>query len=584
LCSYELNHRIYASHIYPVTAPNGSTAIIYGHDRGLRILWRGGRRPKAQPSPQPATRQWPNGSSKKDVIAIDDSDEEVQPQATESKQEQWEAEEDELDPDCPYPDMLQEVDVDLDAEVLRIAVPQLPTAPSQRSGKMLKAHGVIAVACADGTQRVISFALAPPAPSREDKYANTVRGGQVIFPANGPVCHALAAKIVPADVLDPNCETQATEFLLVTVASDVLRLYRFSIFDELTALEQDASTRVIPLPHPAVHVAFHPSSKSAQLLLSDVCGAVRLFSPYVSSGRSSSSGSGGPADAGGEKLGRWEMALHTSFAFTKNGLANRKRILDAKWILGGKAVLVLLEDGEWGVWDLSGSQPGRNAEEFTLRGYLGASATESPASTHPKKSSRLVPMTPNTRKTKAEVLFSGPPKTPGVAASGGITVASGSTRLGQQDESIIMWYNSQIYCIQSLQAFWQRSTNQNSNTFGSLHSPGLTHITDINLHNENITSISQFAPITSSSSIGQMNTQRDLLVSAEHRLIILQALRPAGPARMLFQRADASEVPKASALDQKMLDVGQLDLGGMDRMLESMAAGDARPRKVGFAH
>lgn len=75
-----------------------------------------------------------------------------------------------------------------------------------------------------------------------------------------------------------------------------------------------------------------------------------------------------------------------------------------------------------------------------------------------------------------------------------------------------------------------------------------------------------------------MNVQRDLLVSAEHRLIMVQTLRPATPAPNLF--AKAAERP--TARDRRMLDAGNLDLGGMDRMLDSMA-GDTGLKKVGFA-
>lgn len=147
------------------------------------------------------------------------------------------------------------------------------------------------------------------------------------------------------------------------------------------------------------------------------------------------------------------------------------------------------------------------------------------------------------------------------------------------DESAILWYNAEVYSIPSLQAFWQRSTN-GSGGLGSLYAPGLTHITDVNLGSEAITSISQFAPNTPSTTSGPMNTQRDLLVSAEYRFIILQALRPSTPAKSLFQQA-LTERP--ASRDQRMLDAGDLDIGGMDRMLDSMADGDTRLRKVGFA-
>ena len=76
-----------------------------------------------------------------------------------------------------------------------------------------------------------------------------------------------------------------------------------------------------------------------------------------------------------------------------------------------------------------------------------------------------------------------------------------------------------------------------------------------------------------------MNSSRNLLVSAEHRFIVLQHLRPPILSRDLLQQPKERPVSR----DQRMLDAGELDLGGMDRMLDSMA-GDGRTRRVGFAH
>ncbi|KAH9819835.1 hypothetical protein Tdes44962_MAKER00824 [Teratosphaeria destructans] len=579
--SYETRHRIHCSSIYPVAGPNGSTVIIYGRDNGLRILWRGGRRRKTQSQAPPQAPPKDTTNSAHEGIDLED-DEDGDAQHAQGTPHEYEQEADEEDPDCPYANIITDVEVDLETDVLQLAIPLLPTQSPHRTAQMLKAHGVVAVACSNGSQRVLTFPLAPPEDERE--YADLLRSTQVTFPGNGSICHALDAKIVATDVLTPGEESQASDFLLVAAVFDTLRIYQFSIFDELTALEQDASSRIVTLPHPATQVSFHPSSKATQMLITDLSGTVRLYEPYASASsalRPSSSGSGSLNAAPGGGLGKWTFALHTSFALDKSGVAKRKRFLDVKWVLSGKAVLVLLDDGEWGVWDVSGSS--KTLGEFALRGYLGSStAADTGAPVQSKTSTRLAPMTPNTRKAKAEVLFNGTPKIPGAAARGGISIATNHSRLGSSDESILMWYNSDIYSIPSLQTFWQRATN-NTNSFGSLHSPGLAHITDINLINENITSISQFAAPTSANAFGQMNTQRDLLVSAERRFVILQSIRPPAPSRSLFQQAAAA--PQQPALrDQIMLDSGEAGLGEINRMLDRMDPEVARPRRVGFAH
>lgn len=498
--------------------------------------------------------------------------------------EDYDDDEDEQDPDCPYPNILQEVDVNLDAEVLRLAIPILPSSNSSRTIHALQSHGVVAVACGDGSQRVLQFPLAPPSDAAKKDFATSISKTQVSFPSSGSLCSAIAAKIIPSEILNERDEAGASSFLLVTAVTNKLHIYRFSIFNELTALNQEATQSTVPLPHRALGISFHPGTRSTQLLVPDVSGAVRIYDPFTpasSSARPSSAGSDSEFPAG-LQLGRWITALHTSFVSGPPGLAKRKRLLAAQWVLNGKAILVLLEDGEWGMWDITASpQAGKSIESFVLNGFLGASSTSDPAEPTKQRrgQSKLAPMTPNTRKAKAEVLFSGPANIPGVAATGGISVLGSSNRTGQVDESVAMWYNNDIYSIPSLQQFWQRSISSSggSGGFGSLYAPGLTHITDINLGNEQITSISQFA--TAATSFGQMNTQRDLLVSAEHRLLVSQTLRPATPSRQLFQQA----AERPAARDQRMLDAGELDLGGMDRMLDTMGQGDARPRRVGFA-
>lgn len=499
---------------------------------------------------------------------------------TNAGNKEYEDLEDEEDPDCPYPSILQHVDVDLGTEALHVAVPRLPNSAYSRSNSTFGTHGVLAVACSDGCQRVLSFPLAPPTDADKESFLDLITQMEMSPPSSGPLCRAVEVKVISGEVLDERGETGASAFLLVAAITDKLHIYRTPVAEEFTTVDTDWEHKTAPLPHLALGLSFHPAEGSTQLAIPDTSGAVRIYDPYVPSrttSRPSSAGSGlEPAHE--HHSGSWICAYHTSFATGGPALAKRKHLLAAEWIMNGKAVLALLDDGEWGIWDVSGSSgTGKNIETFVLNGFLGMSSVHESAEPANQRHGqpRLAPMTPNTRKAKAEVLFSGPAKTIGVAPKGGISVSSSSSRSGQLDESVVMWYNNSVYSIPSLQQFWQRSTNS-SGGFGSLYSPGLAHINDINLKSEQITSISQFA--VASNNFGQMNTQRDLLISAEHRLIILQTSRPATPARSLFQA-----VERPTARDQRMLDAGELDLGSMDRMLDSMANSDARPRRVGFA-
>lgn len=248
-------------------------------------------------------------------------------------------------------------------------------------------------------------------------------------------------------------------------------------------------------------------------------------------------------------------------------------------MLGGKRILVLLDDAEWGLWDVATMSPGaKTFGQFVLRGYLTTSVAAEVTEHAPKPRkgfSRLAPTTPNTRKAKAETLFSGAPKPPGVAHRGGISVSANASRNGPADESVILWYDSDIYAMPSILTFCQRSTNSDG-SFGSLYAPGLARLSEINVLNENITAIAQLVPDAPSTNFGQMNVQRDLLISTEYRALIVQHLKPTTPSRDLFQRA---MVERPVSRDQRLLGTEDLGLDGIDRMLDSIAE---RPRRVGF--
>jgi hypothetical protein len=86
---------------------------------------------------------------------------------------------------------------------------------------------------------------------------------------------------------------------------------------------------------------------------------------------------------------------------------------------------------------------------------------------------------------------------------------------------------------------------------------------------------------------------RDMLVSAEHRLIITSSVnQPMGRdlgAMFMTGRFEEEDTRKA---DQALLSHGELDLGGMDRLLEDMESSGSglksltkgnNPRRVLFA-
>lgn len=548
------------------------------------MLWRGGRRRK-DASSAPKT----NGTQQTDVILIDDDDNEAQP-----KQYEFEDEEEELDPDCPYPDTVQDLDIYVDRNILHVAVPALQN--SSLTPAILKTSAVIAMTSNDGASGLIQIPLVPPTDEEKDEIVKGMFESQIELSAGGPIASGLAIKFLPADNQPHTAPRRLQEgvegHLLVASVSRALSIWSVAVTADSLFMEDQSPVNKAQLPSAQSHISFHPSTRSTQLLVADRLGAARIYDPYAlktPQRRPNSSGSSTEPIPNTSDPGKWVMTFHTSCPLPKDGsppsaLAHRKKILDAKWVLGGKGILALLDDSQWGIWDVSGSsRPGKSAEQFVIEGYLTApSANEPSEPTRPKRgSSKLAPMTPNTRKSKTEQFYSGESKSKpsDAVAKGGVSVASNHQRSGQIDESAIMWYNGDVYSIPSMQSFWQRSTTSGGG-MGSLYAPGVSHITELNPMHEIISSVSHFAAKSSRAGIGAMNTQRDLLVSTEYHMIILQQLRPPNPSRSLFQAAE-----RPASRDQQMLDAGTLDLAGMDRVLDGMAASVATPaRKVGFAN
>lgn len=554
--AYDLPHRIRCARIYPVQCSNGSTLVLYGHDQGIRVLYRGGRRPRNI------------GSS----------------------QTEYEDEEDETDPDTPYSSIIQEMELSLGSTVLHIATPSLPAQASQRPA-IAKNHAIVAVHTADRKISMLRIPLAPHSPKNNRNVAEAILDDKIDLQAGKAMVNDISIKISTRFTTGiSQMQTDPETTIRIAAVSDVLRLWRVpTSSDDID--DREITLQKLALPSQATKVSYHPSTGSTKALIVDTQSSVRIYDSSVPKDPNLRPSSSDSMSIDSEEVGKWIMTLQAPFhALSQDQptIPSRKVILDAKWILGGRAILALLQDGEWGVWDVSAtSQNNNSAGEFTLHGFLGsaAAASSNDSGKQRKGSSKLAPMTPNTRKTKSQNFFSGASKAPGAVSKGGISVAGNDNLTGQSDESVMLWYDGEVYAIPNVQLFWQRSLNVSSSGVGSLYAPGISHIPDINMMHENITSISQFSAKFSSSGLGQMNTPRDFLVSAEHRFIIHQATRPPVPSKGLFEKAAATATSAApSDRDQRMLNAGELDVGGMDRMLDSMAnGGAARTRRVGFA-
>lgn len=625
---YDLPHRVQDAHIYPVKAPNGSTIVLYAHGTGVGILWRGGRPlKKTAPAPKQAPKKPApkvNGTGHDVVMIIDSDDDDKPAKSAPPPQAEFEDDEEELDPDQPYPSIIQHLRLALNAEVLHIAIPSVPTISALRQANTVPAifskKIVFTVACADLSIRVITLPLSPPSDASkaaQSQYGEHVfkipshaghqsipRGVTMTWTSRSePIADEQSDEEMEVDGQNggtssgrqqrsshprPSGASEGWDLLVASHSAEVgglLKIWRLNLSEtSVSAKAPFAAYKTLTLRTPATKIAFssaqYPKRRHSQLLITDRSGTARIYDPFAIPSRKRRAG----ADP---EPGGYVALFRTPFEPVKNNvptpplLANRKAIIGAVWAADGTRIMALLADGEWGIWDVSrtGPNPPSDPSVFSVRGFVETS--EDSSSDSPKRSSRsgLAPMTPNTRKRKEVTLFQGTTSTPTIPTRGGLTIASLQSTTGDMPEdSVIIWFGSHAYRIPDLAKFISRTK------------PTLTPIQGLSLLGEAIASIDQFDTTTKDA---RMAIPRDVLVSTDHRLIILA--NAAQPAERTLNSGLESGIEdlEIRRTDQALLARGELDIGGMSRLLDNMEGGGAgfgsqsmvlgNPRRVLFA-
>lgn len=617
--------------VYPLLSPNGSTVIVCGHQQGLSILWRGGRPFESQ---RTASEPRPVNGVCSDVVMIIDSEDE-EPENDYKDTAIFGQEESERRPSQPDDPIIQTLDLPLGIAVLHLSFPHLPF-ESQDSTlrylpKILCDRILIAMTCSDFTIRLLTVPLLPPSPTPKIRAGLECRvlketstfghfGEQMIVipSANGhqsipkgvsititssPQQDFESESIGAENVVDTqapgalNTNSQAHSkalperissmwhFLIASHSADLsglLLIHRIALTADGSKLDTNSALHPTPwqiqhLRSPAISIWFnsslYPAPRHSQLLIAEATGSVRVFDCFSQHNQSLD--------------GSWLVALYSPFQTSSDSTINRKSIIAAEWCLAGKAVIVLLCDGEWGLWDLGDVGPkakndlkayegisGRLTTAFTLSGWTNTlNASKYPvnkSSTTSQKSRGLVPMTPGTRKMRQENLFAGPTNQPTGFLPGGVSVSS-TCRASidkAEDESILIWHGSSIVILDSLVTYWQNAAKGTGNLFGNDARGQLKRMSSPSIGCEVWNNLSLFPKSYPSGARSSSSSQKEILITGERKIIIITFHVAESCVQALSNQA---AIPLSA--DQNLLAIGELGVSGMDRILTGMSNG-----------
>lgn len=575
----------------------------------MKVIWRGGR-PFSNQKPQPPKEEKPPKPSRNndDAIMIIDSDDESVADTRKDEVSEidpgylFEEEDPEVDPAHPYETVLRQIDIPLGSRVIGLAVPRVlresARSPLDPFPAVLNKFIVVSAVCADYSTRVVTLPLTPPHPTQ------TAIGawGLQTFSISGGIAHeevprGVSITFTYQEGSQQDVSSEGRWDILVAThsaeSSGLLVIHRIPIADDGTLFAEDIESRRRYLPAPAQNIAFNPSSypaaRHSTLLVSFHSGCVKVYSCFSTKpSKSSRRAAGAQGDyETSETEGKWLITLYPGFEQSHSSLAPRKTITDAEWVLGGRAIMVLMADGDWGVWDIEGAGPGTAKgplqRQSSVQGVSGGALTAFSVSGRilsfqsggrseggapaVEQRPKFAPMTPSTKRLREDTLLKGTATGSSTSSlRGGISVYQTNTSQDAlPDESVLIRHGNQSATIPSLLTLW-RSAVRATGTLDASNRCRVTPIQDIALMGEPLTGIGHI-PVVSRQSRPE-DQAFDILVAAEHRLVILapKLTEPeAGPTR-----ASVTEPPTVEA-DQLRLRRGELDVDGMDRLLNGMA-------------
>jgi hypothetical protein len=428
-----------------------------------------------------------NGSSKEDAMLLDSEEEDV-PEDCVPSMTDFNAEQEASDPSEPYDVIIRHIDVHCGTGVRHIATPHVPTHIRESAPgafpPILLSNIVLAAACNDNSIRLVTLPLLPPPASIDGSSYKALQMVTIAgmnthrdVPSSIAITHSAVlgssegrrdssksrSRSSNPVIEEENAATASHQqgrlwcFVLVSIspaAGGLLLTHQIPVLSDtqLSTSPDDLSPLqrcYLGFPCLSSNTVFNPSAFPADrhtmaLVSATDAGCVKVYQvssesrSNMSRGRRNSAATMESASSslrtslrGSAFNGRFLITLYPSFirSSSSTGVQRRKHILDVAWAASGRAIIALLEDGEWGVWDLEGAGPGSGAANL-LRGqsnmsgiqggaltkFAFGSQTMAAAETQAKTQmteiqeitdEKLAPMTPHTRKVRSEGLFKG---------------------------------------------------------------------------------------------------------------------------------------------------------------------------------
>ncbi|KAJ8129957.1 hypothetical protein O1611_g3672 [Lasiodiplodia mahajangana] len=564
--TYNLPRRIHTVHTYPVLSPQGATILLYGHENGVTLVWRGGRRFKSQirEAAENGANGKQNGKPPQDAVMIIDSDDEEDAAAKDPLAGQPQFEED-FDDESTYPEIVQTLDLEFDAAVSHIST--LPLTPclaedaSWEGTEILKEKIIFTISCATREVYLVTLPLVPPSPlskSRKD-IQESLFAGRAGNGKWGETITLLAGQQKPSDGLamtlmrprptyDRNkssersrSTTRSVHRIVVAAhsreASGTLRLWDVPLEVTTKPGKEIEPFQTEYLPKPLASISFNPTH-STQLLCNATPNAVRIYDYNVAS-MPPDDISEGPFPS----QGSWLISLYPPFIRQST---TRKPILAASWVARGRAIFVLLADGQWGIWDIDGVSPQGSAHfgmpgsgllgdaitKFNVSGFVeGTSPLRNPASQRASaNTSEFVPMTPHTRR---DAFSSYGPERLAVVNGGVVVTPLPASATTTADESVTLWIGSSdyVFTIPGLLKFWdaqiRKSAGGGVNLFSGAQPTRMIRLNDlvVGLMGERCTGVGaivRFPETGGMSTPGREGLPVDVVVCGESRLVIIR--------------------------------------------------------------